>query len=99
MFHRATFDYMDLGERSGNRAVGIGEVPYFDTESISKAESLRLKKAEANGHTNGTANGASETASKEGHGMTMGDNKKAAAGNGVAIKPCCVGKGGPAMAH
>jgi hypothetical protein len=79
--------------------VGIGEVPYFDAESISKAESLRLKKAEANGHTNGTANGASETASKEGHGMTMGDNKKAAAGNGVAIKPCCVGKGGPAMAH
>jgi hypothetical protein len=99
MFHRATFDYMDLGERSGNRAVGIGEVPYFDPESISKAESLRLKKAEANGDTNGTANGAPETASKEGHGMAMGDSKKAAGGNGVALKPCCMPKGGPAMAH
>ena len=27
VFHSATFDYDGLGERFGNRAVGIGEVP------------------------------------------------------------------------
>lgn len=32
-FHSATFDYEGLGERFGNRAVGIGEVPYLDPES------------------------------------------------------------------
>ena len=39
-FHTATFDYDGLGERFGNRAVGIGEAPYLDPNSGSKAESL-----------------------------------------------------------
>ena len=39
-FHTATFDYEGLGERFGNRAVGIGEVPYFDPKSKSRTESL-----------------------------------------------------------
>ena len=70
---------MDLGERSGNRAVGIGEVPYFHPESISKAEWLRRKKAEADGDTNGTSNEATEEAPNslpnEGHVMMMGTSK------------------------
>ncbi|TKX23091.1 alpha-ketoglutarate-dependent sulfonate dioxygenase-like protein 1 [Elsinoe australis] len=41
VFHSATFDYEGLGERFGNRAVGIGERPYFDPESKSRAEALR----------------------------------------------------------
>ncbi|KAI1860995.1 uncharacterized protein JN550_011150 [Neoarthrinium moseri] len=45
-FHRATFDYLNLGERAGNRAVGIGEAPYFDPHSKSRAEALGVKKAE-----------------------------------------------------
>ncbi|KAF2150375.1 taurine catabolism dioxygenase [Myriangium duriaei CBS 260.36] len=40
VFHSATFDYDGLGERFGNRAVGIGERPYFDPNSRSKAEAL-----------------------------------------------------------
>lgn len=93
---------MDLGERSGNRAVGIGEAPYHDPESISKAESLRLKKAQANGNgaTNGTANGASNGASKEDHGIAMGCDKKAAGANGMAMgSHCMMAKGGQGMAH
>jgi hypothetical protein len=39
-FHSATFDYEGLGERSGNRVVGIGEKPYLDLNSKSKAEAL-----------------------------------------------------------
>lgn len=39
-FHSATFDYEGLGERFGNRAVGIGEVPYFDPNSQSRTEAL-----------------------------------------------------------
>lgn len=39
-FHTATFDYEGLGERFGNRAVGIGEAPYFDPNSRSRAEAL-----------------------------------------------------------
>lgn len=39
-FHTATFDYEGLGERFGNRAVGIGEQPYLDPNSKSKAEAL-----------------------------------------------------------
>jgi hypothetical protein len=44
-FHTATFDYEGLGERFGNRAVGIGEVPYFDPESKSRTEELLAKAA------------------------------------------------------
>ncbi|KAI1493248.1 taurine dioxygenase family protein [Biscogniauxia mediterranea] len=40
VFHSATFDYEGLGERFGNRAVGIGERPYFDPNSVSKSEAL-----------------------------------------------------------
>ncbi|KAI5207810.1 taurine dioxygenase family protein [Aureobasidium subglaciale] len=39
-FHSATFDYEGLGERFGNRAVGIGEVPYLDPNSRSRTEAL-----------------------------------------------------------
>lgn len=39
-FHSATFDYDHLGDRFGNRAVGIGEAPYFDPNSKSRAEVL-----------------------------------------------------------
>ncbi|EME39988.1 hypothetical protein DOTSEDRAFT_178867 [Dothistroma septosporum NZE10] len=39
-FHTATFDYEGLGERFGNRAVGIGEAPYLDPKSTSKAAAL-----------------------------------------------------------
>lgn len=40
VFHTATFDYDGLGERFGNRAVGIGEAPFLDPNSKSKAEAL-----------------------------------------------------------
>ncbi|KAI1758709.1 taurine catabolism dioxygenase [Hypoxylon sp. FL1150] len=40
VFHTATFDYDGLGERFGNRAFGIGEAPFFDPDSKSKAEAL-----------------------------------------------------------
>ena len=40
VFHSATFDYDGLGERFGNRVVGIGERPFFDPGSKSKAEAL-----------------------------------------------------------
>lgn len=39
-FHTATHDYEGLGERFGNRAVGIGEVPYLDPSSRSRTEVL-----------------------------------------------------------
>jgi hypothetical protein len=39
-FHSATFDYDGLGERNGNRAVGIGETPYLDPNSKSRSEVL-----------------------------------------------------------
>lgn len=37
--HAATFDYTEL--RAGDRVVCVGEKPYFDPNSISKAESIR----------------------------------------------------------
>ncbi|ROT42191.1 alpha-ketoglutarate-dependent taurine dioxygenase [Sodiomyces alkalinus F11] len=40
VFHTATFDYDEEGERFGNRAVGLGEVPYFDPLSISRWSAL-----------------------------------------------------------
>ncbi|KAF2017826.1 taurine catabolism dioxygenase [Aaosphaeria arxii CBS 175.79] len=39
-FHTATFDYDGLGERFGNRAVGIGEAPYLDPNSQSRTKVL-----------------------------------------------------------
>lgn len=44
-FHSATFDYEGLGDRIGNRAVGIGEVPYFDPNSRSRTEVLAAGQA------------------------------------------------------
>ncbi|KAK0115661.1 hypothetical protein ONS96_014108 [Cadophora gregata f. sp. sojae] len=44
-FHSATFDYEGLGERAGHRVVGIGEKPYFDPESKSKAQALAEEAA------------------------------------------------------
>ncbi|EWC45646.1 hypothetical protein DRE_05207 [Drechslerella stenobrocha 248] len=40
VFHTATNDYDGLGERFGNRAVGVGEAPYFDPNSRSRREEL-----------------------------------------------------------
>jgi alpha-ketoglutarate-dependent taurine dioxygenase len=42
VFHTATFDYLDgsYGERFGNRAVGLGERPYFDPNSTSRRAAL-----------------------------------------------------------
>ncbi|CEJ58737.1 Putative Taurine dioxygenase family protein [Penicillium brasilianum] len=44
-FHTATFDYEGLGERFGHRAVGIGEKPYLDPNSKSRAEALADESA------------------------------------------------------
>ena len=46
VFHSATFDYDGLGERSGNRTVGIGEPPYLDPNSLSRAEALQRGSAD-----------------------------------------------------
>ncbi|KAJ0422350.1 hypothetical protein BJY00DRAFT_280020 [Aspergillus carlsbadensis] len=43
VFHTATFDYDNIGERSGNRAVGIGEAPYYDPGSKSRREDLGIE--------------------------------------------------------
>jgi len=40
VFHTATFDYDDQGERFGTRAVGLGERPYFDPTSTSRRTAL-----------------------------------------------------------
>lgn len=44
VFHTATMDY--TGERYGYRVVGIGEKPFFDPKSISKAEALLSQEQE-----------------------------------------------------
>jgi hypothetical protein len=46
-FHTATFDYEGLGERFGNRTVGIGEKPYFDPNSKSRRQALAEAAAAA----------------------------------------------------
>ncbi|KAF2847459.1 taurine dioxygenase family protein [Plenodomus tracheiphilus IPT5] len=58
-FHSATNDYEGLGERFGNRAVGIGEVPYFDPQSTSRTEAL------------GSSTAAEEALSKHGSNETQ----------------------------
>lgn len=42
VYHAATPDYigLDLGERSGQRAVGLGERPFLDVNSVSRKEGL-----------------------------------------------------------
>ncbi|KAL4918992.1 hypothetical protein BDW62DRAFT_210162 [Aspergillus aurantiobrunneus] len=42
VYHAATFDYQHLGPRTGHRAVGLGERPYFDPKSKSRREALGL---------------------------------------------------------
>jgi len=44
VYHAATPDYLDqgLGERAGNRAVSLGERPYFDPQSTGRREALGL---------------------------------------------------------
>lgn len=46
-FHTATYDYEGLGERFGNRTVGIGERPYFDPNSQSRRQALAAAEAES----------------------------------------------------
>lgn len=46
VYHAATPDYVfeeGLGERKGNRAVSLGERPYFDPQSTSRREALKIK--------------------------------------------------------
>ncbi|KAL2796197.1 hypothetical protein BJX66DRAFT_324149 [Aspergillus keveii] len=45
VYHAATFDYAHLGPRTGHRAVGLGERPYFDPKSKSRREALELEEA------------------------------------------------------
>ncbi|CAK7205871.1 hypothetical protein SEUCBS139899_008651 [Sporothrix eucalyptigena] len=41
-FHTATFDFRGYGERFGNRAVGVGERPYYDPQSTSRRDELGI---------------------------------------------------------
>ncbi|KAI0551996.1 TauD-domain-containing protein [Xylaria curta] len=42
VYHAATPDYIDaFGDRTGSRAVSLGERPYFDPQSTGRKESLR----------------------------------------------------------
>ncbi|KAA8564890.1 hypothetical protein EYC84_010660 [Monilinia fructicola] len=47
-YHVATSDYLDqgLGERAGQRAVSLGEKPYFDPESTGRRDWLEKHQAE-----------------------------------------------------
>jgi len=42
VYHVATPDYLDqnLGERTGQRAVSLGERPYYDEKSTGRREAL-----------------------------------------------------------
>lgn len=45
VYHAATFDYDNLGPRTGHRVVGLGEKPYFDPKSTSRREALEQTEA------------------------------------------------------
>lgn len=45
VYHTATYDYDGLGSRTGQRAVSLGERPFFDPQSTSRRETL-LKEAQ-----------------------------------------------------
>ncbi|KAI1798932.1 TauD-domain-containing protein [Daldinia bambusicola] len=49
VYHAATPDYLNqgLGERTGSRAVSLGEKPYFDPQSKSRREALASQIAAA----------------------------------------------------
>ncbi|KAJ6134023.1 hypothetical protein N7523_000345 [Penicillium sp. IBT 18751x] len=40
VYHAATWDYEEIGPRTGHRAVGLGERPYLDPNSTSRREAL-----------------------------------------------------------
>ncbi|CVK98803.1 probable taurine dioxygenase [Fusarium proliferatum] len=44
VYHTAIFDYAGLGPRTGHRAVGIGEKPYFDVKSKTRREALAMER-------------------------------------------------------
>jgi alpha-ketoglutarate-dependent taurine dioxygenase len=44
VYHTATFDYDGLGARTGQRAVSLGEKPYFDAKSTSRLEALSAEE-------------------------------------------------------
>lgn len=44
VYHAATWDYDGLGPRTGHRAVGLGERPYLDPESIGRQEALAAQE-------------------------------------------------------
>ncbi|KAI0130423.1 hypothetical protein BJ170DRAFT_314568 [Xylariales sp. AK1849] len=48
VYHAATPDYVHqgLGERTGSRAVSLGEKPYFDPQSVSRREGLAKESVE-----------------------------------------------------
>lgn len=43
VYHTAIFDFAGLGARTGHRAVGIGERPYFDPNSKTRREALAME--------------------------------------------------------
>ncbi|GES64772.1 taurine catabolism dioxygenase TauD/TfdA [Aspergillus terreus] len=43
VYHAATWDYSDIGPRTGHRAVGLGERPYLDPASTSRRTALEEK--------------------------------------------------------
>lgn len=40
MYHAATWDYEEIGPRTGHRVVGLGERPYLDPKSVSRRQAL-----------------------------------------------------------
>lgn len=79
---------MDLGERSGNRAVGIGEAPYFDPMSTSRNEALGKTKASNGEAVDGHGNGTSQNGHGMNHGMGhgMGHGMSNGMGQGMNVK-------------
>ncbi|KAF7192442.1 Alpha-ketoglutarate-dependent taurine dioxygenase, partial [Pseudocercospora fuligena] len=49
-FHNATFDFEGLGDRAGNRAVSVGEKPFFDPGSTGRREALEAQGEEIGGY-------------------------------------------------
>ncbi|CAG8893368.1 unnamed protein product [Penicillium egyptiacum] len=45
-YHAATWDYEDIGPRAGHRAVGLGEVPFYDPKSTGRREALEKEALE-----------------------------------------------------
>lgn len=44
VYHAATWDYENIGPRTGHRVVGLGERPYFDPNSKSRRDALEQKE-------------------------------------------------------